>query len=241
MLLAFQLKAPLGAFGDAQANIRHTATAPRKSAIVGLLAAALGITRDQTAAFAALVQGLTLATAELKAPHLLLDYHTVQAPVAPTATAIDTTRADQVRRISNAERRGAYSGTMVTQRAYLQDGHWLVVLQGEPELLRRLKDALEQPSFTLYLGRKSCPLSAFTAPVLLDAETLEEAVTLWSEVVGVAVPEQVRLTWEPSLPTKTPAQTQALVRDNRRNLRYFHFAPRMRNEAVWQPKEGLCS
>lgn len=234
MFLVFQLRAPLGAFGNAQAEIRHTSTTPRKSAVMGMLAAALGLERSQTSEFAALSDSLALGTAELREPRLLVDYHTVQSPAPLSSTSYDQSRADQLRRVAAVSRtKAGYKGTIVTQRAYLQDGHWLIVLAGPIEMLNRVREALERPTFTLYLGRKSCPLSAFTAPLLTQATTLEAALENWATTAGVELPTAIPLTWEPAITTQTPAATQAPVTDHRRTLQYLHFAPRQRREGVW--------
>ena len=46
--LVFQLYAPLASWGEeASGEIRHSATVPTRSALLGLLAAALGIRRDE--------------------------------------------------------------------------------------------------------------------------------------------------------------------------------------------------
>lgn len=50
-------------------------------------------------------------------------------------------------------------GAMLTRREYLCDASFLVVLQGEPELIELLETKLRDPVWTLYLGRKSCPPS----------------------------------------------------------------------------------
>lgn len=53
----------------------------------------------------------------------------------------------------------AKSGAMLTRREYLCDASFLVALQGETSLIARLKEAIENPRWTLYLGRKCCPPS----------------------------------------------------------------------------------
>jgi len=237
MFLVFQLRAPLGAFGNAQADVRHTATTPRKSAILGLLAAALGLDRTETEAFARLARDLSVGTAELKEPHLLVDFHTVQSPVTVAKNSYDQSRADQLRRVRAASLDGSYKSTIVTRRSYLQDGHWLIALSGPAELLAALKAALEAPKFTLYLGRKSCPLSAFTAPLLVVGEALEDALAAWAADTKTALPASLALTWDAALQAKTAAMTETLVTDQRQTLQYPHFAPRSRREGVWNRQD----
>lgn len=239
MFLVFQLRAPLGAFGNAQAEVRHTSMVPRRSAVLGLLAAALGLDRSQAAEFADLSGHVAIATAELREPHLLMDFHTVQAPVALSSVALDRSRADQLRRVAAACRDGSYCSTIVTQRAYLQDGHWLIAVTADSEeRLNQLHDALEHPRFALYLGRKSCPLSAFTAPLVVNAQSAEDACEAWAEHAKVKLPECVAMTWEPAVPVRTLAATQVSVTDQRHTLQYPHFSPRIRREGNWIRQES---
>jgi 5-methylcytosine-specific restriction endonuclease McrA len=51
------------------------------------------------------------------------------------------------------------SGAMLTRREYLADASFLVALQGDPELVRDLHQAVLHPAWPMYLGRKSCPPS----------------------------------------------------------------------------------
>lgn len=239
MFLVFQLRAPLGAFGNAQAEVRHTSMTPRRSAVLGLLAAALGLDRSQAQEFSDLSDHVVIATAELREPHLLMDFHTVQSPVALSSVTIDRSRADQLRRVAAACRDGSYRGTIVTQRAYLQDGHWLIAVWADAEeRLRRLCDALEHPQFALYLGRKSCPLSAFTVPLVVNAAAAEDAYEVWAEHAKVKLPELIAMTWEPTVPVRIPAATQVSVTDQRQTLQYPHFSPRVRREGNWIRQES---
>jgi hypothetical protein len=59
---------------------------------------------------------------------------------------------------------------------YLADASFLVALQGLPDTIRRCADALQDPKWPIYLGRKSCPPSM---PVLIrthDYEDLKSAL-----------------------------------------------------------------
>jgi 5-methylcytosine-specific restriction endonuclease McrA len=50
-------------------------------------------------------------------------------------------------------------GAMLTRREYLADASFLVALQGDPELVRALHQAVSRPCWPMYLGRKCCPPS----------------------------------------------------------------------------------
>lgn len=128
--LLLRLAAPLQAWGsDSKFETRKTDREPTKSGVVGLLAAALGLRRDDTEGLARL-NGLRFAVRADQEGSLLVDFH--------TAKSRDT--------------------SYVTYRHYLQDAVFLAGLESEDEaLLRELEAALRHPVYPLYLGRRSCP------------------------------------------------------------------------------------
>lgn len=128
--LLLRLAAPLQSWGsDSKFETRKTDREPTKSGVVGLLAAALGLRRDDTEGLARL-NGLRFAVRADQEGSLLVDFH--------TAKSRDT--------------------SYVTYRHYLQDAVFLAGLESEDEaLLRELEVALRHPVYPLYLGRRSCP------------------------------------------------------------------------------------
>ena len=48
-------------------------------------------------------------------------------------------------------------GALLTRREYLCDASFLVALQGNPDLVEGLEEAVRAPRWTPYLGRKCCP------------------------------------------------------------------------------------
>ena len=128
--LLLRLAAPLQAWGsDSKFETRKTDREPTKSGVVGLLAAALGLRRDDTEGLARL-NGLRFAVRADQEGSLLVDFH--------TAKSRDT--------------------SYVTYRHYLQDAVFLAGLEsGDEALLRELEAALRHPVYPLYLGRRSCP------------------------------------------------------------------------------------
>jgi CRISPR-associated Cas5-like protein len=79
--LVFQLQAPLASWGDtAVGEYRGSYEYPGESALLGLLAAALGIRREDDSALAGLRQGYGFAVGVQDAGTLLRDYHTAQVP-----------------------------------------------------------------------------------------------------------------------------------------------------------------
>ncbi|WP_227284942.1 type I-E CRISPR-associated protein Cas5/CasD [Boseongicola sp. H5] len=166
--LVFTLSATLGAMGDLAGHERRGSLGwPGRSAVLGLCAAALGIRREDTAGLAAL-DPLRMAVAIFDEGTPLRDYHTVQT--VPTAAA---KRPDS--RPAALREAGRRVNTTITLRDYRQGPLFGVALWGAE--LEPLCAALKRPVFTLYLGRKSCPLSAPLVPGLVEAEGPEAALS----------------------------------------------------------------
>lgn len=129
-VLLLRLSAPLQAWGteNSKFEIRKTGREPSKSGIVGLLAAALGIRRNEPEKLREL-NALRIGVRIDRAGKLLRDFH-----------------------MAHAEKT-----SYLTERYYLSDAVFLVGLEGERELLERIEFALSHPVFPLFLGRRSCP------------------------------------------------------------------------------------
>jgi CRISPR system Cascade subunit CasD len=182
--LVFQLYGPLVSWGEqAVGEARHSATHPSRSAVLGLLAAALGIKRPDTV-------GKPEEREYLERQHLLLadsigvgvkvdsagivlkDYHTTQVPPQNKKARHLFTRRDELR----AEK----LGTILSSREYRQDALYIAALwlKGEGGFcsLQDLKDALQRPFFTLYFGRKSCPPALPLNPIIVEADSLKSVL-----------------------------------------------------------------
>ena len=99
--------------------------------MIGLLAAALGLRRDEHEALLRLT-GLRFGVRVEREGQLLVDYHTAKTQDEKTS--------------------------YVTYRHYLQDAVFLAGIESEDAaLLQQLQQALLHPAFPLYLGRRCCP------------------------------------------------------------------------------------
>lgn len=129
-VLMLRLAAPMQSWGtDSKFEVRKTNREPTKSGVVGLLAAALGARRDQTEVLHRLNR-LRIAVRVDREGVLLRDFHTAKSEKT----------------------------SYVTRRYYLSDAVFLVGLEDEDEdYLRSLEQALRNPAFPLFLGRRSCP------------------------------------------------------------------------------------
>lgn len=175
--LVFQLYSPLASWGqEAVGEVRHTGTVPGRSALLGLIAAALGIDRDDELRLNALNQHYHFAIhARASQPRWLRDFHTVQVPRENKKYRYFTRREELTLAPDEV-------GTLISQREYRCDDYWHIAVSHTPEApysLDELRQALQQPHFPLYLGRKSCPLALPLAPRVLSGnlrQILNQAV-----------------------------------------------------------------
>lgn len=121
-------------------DIRDTEVAPSKSGVLGLVCAALGRRReDDIGDLAKLRLGVRLD----KEGILKRDYHTAQNVIRADASGTQP--------------------TALSERYYLADAVFLVGLEAEsPDLLNEIDRALENPYWSLSLGRRAfapgCPI-----------------------------------------------------------------------------------
>lgn len=182
--LTFQLCASLGAMGEFAGHERRgSLTWPGRSALIGLMGAAMGVRRDGD--FSGL-DSLRMAVAVFAPGTVLRDYHTIET--VPSAAA----KHPQSRPEALAEARRKRKGnTTITMRDYRCDPVFGVAVWGDG--LRAVHDALRHPVFPLYLGRKSCPLAAPVDPALTAAETPEQALT--GLRLPTWLPAEARVAW----------------------------------------------
>jgi CRISPR system Cascade subunit CasD len=169
--LVFQLYGAMAAWGDiAVGEHRPSLGHPGKSAIIGLLAAALGIERSDDAKHQQLTESYQIAVCVQASGELLRDYHTIQVPGGKRtyATRRDELLTDKLN-----------LNTILSQRDYRTDAVYQVAVWSKnknlPFSLESLQQHLQQPVFTLYLGRKSCPVSLPLQPKILKGFTLQQA------------------------------------------------------------------
>lgn len=163
--LLFRLYGPMASWGEiAVGETRHTASYPSKSAIIGLMAAALGIKRDETEKQLKMQEGYAVAVEVYSPGTLLRDYHTAQVPDS-VGNFTYRTRRDEL--ILGKDR----LGTILSSREYRSDALSLVAIRAFPSAqydLRMIKGHLAKPRLHLYLGRKSCPLAAPMNPIISE-------------------------------------------------------------------------
>ncbi|PWE32211.1 type I-E CRISPR-associated protein Cas5/CasD [Maritimibacter sp. 55A14] len=166
--LVFTLSATIGAMGDLAGHERRGSHLwPGRSAVTGLLGAALGLRREDD--FSDLDElGLAVAPFVSGSEHVVRDYHTVET--VPSAKARHPNSRPEALRMA-----GRTTNTTITLRDYRTGLLFGVALWGGGKL-EHLRAALEEPVFALYFGRKSCPLSAPVAPRLISERSPEAAL-----------------------------------------------------------------
>jgi CRISPR system Cascade subunit CasD len=174
--LVFPIYAPMASWGDvAVGEYRPTHGYPSRSAVLGMLAAALGVTREDEAAHAQLADDLGMAVAVYSEGSLLRDYHTAQSTSASDLKKRPhRTRSDELA-VAKEDLH-----TILSTRDYRQDAFSLVLLYHRSDApqwtLDELAAAIEHPCFALFAGRKACPLALPLAPVIVEADTLMTAL-----------------------------------------------------------------
>lgn len=126
--LLLHLVAPMQSYGmRSKFDRRTTENVPTKSAVIGMIAAAFGWSRDHD---------LTILT-----DHLRFGIRVDQSGLVD----------DDFQTVHGEK------SSYVTYREYIHDAKFTVGLEGEEALLRDVQTALEQPYYPLFLGRRSCP------------------------------------------------------------------------------------
>jgi len=243
--LIFRLYGSMASWGDiAVGAIRPTSDHPSKSAIMGLIAAAMGIRRDEEERQRELAEGYLMAV-RIDAPGLLLrDYHTIQVPPAGKGKKKYqfSTRKDELAVPDNE------LSTILSSRDYRCDAVYTICLWGRtlspPYPVATIKTRLENPAFVLYLGRKSCPLALPVHAQIINAKTLAEALR------SVRFPDHLfisRLTprkdiqifWEGDETNGFEEDYTAIRRDDPSSRKRWQFMDREEHYAlIKQPRGG---
>ncbi|WP_432066267.1 type I-E CRISPR-associated protein Cas5/CasD [Streptomyces sp. C10-9-1] len=153
-VLTLRLAGPLQSWGaSARFARRTTESAPTKSGVVGMLAAAAGIERgddDRLAPLAALRFGVRIDQPGTRVRDFQTAHHGVTGKPMP-----------------------------LSERFYLADAVFVAALEGDRPLLADLHAALRTPVYAPFLGRRSCPPAL---PVELDLHDAGSLMDVLREV-----------------------------------------------------------
>jgi CRISPR system Cascade subunit CasD len=141
-------------------NRRTSASWPVKSGVIGMLCAALGIERDDEAGIARLADlSMTVYTLQ-NSGQRLTDYHTVGGGYDPK-----THRQNMSNKAG-----GGTPDTVLTDREYLLDCKFGILLSGAEETIAQCSTAIQNPKWGIWFGRKCCLPAARIFEGLFDTE-----------------------------------------------------------------------
>ncbi len=186
--LLLRLAGPMQSWGTtSRFDQRDTGKEPSKSGVIGLLAAALGIDRENWTGLEPLTH-LSMGVRHDRPGVPKRDYQTAGCAAADT--------------IIKADGKQAKGGGVVSQRFYLADACFLVGLESQNvALLEKIHAALQNPFWTLALGRKSYvpSESVCMADGLQDAPLLD-VLARWPWIASQrkweVLPEKVLISYE---------------------------------------------
>lgn len=168
--LFLRLSGPMQSWGErARWSVRDTAPEPTKSGVVGLLACALGWNAD--ADLRVLSESIRIGIRCDRPGTRFVDYHTVGGGYdEPMLLMAD----GKPKYIPNTNPKLPH--TEPTHRAYLCDASFFVAIQSDDETIAQLVEAVQDPVWIFFLGRKSCPPSEPVFAGIGDFVTLEDAL-----------------------------------------------------------------
>lgn len=187
--LIMQLDGVLQAWGEhTYEDFRPTAGFPTRSGLLGLLAACLGIDREDVKAQAALNASLWFSVrAEDRSENAraikITDFHTVL-----DARKVDIRKSNEY--------------PVVSRREYLCDARFSVAVELAEQAvysLDQIEAALKRPVYTPVLGRRSCALSQPLFAAHVEAENALVALQSWRPCRGRIYSDSPALTCDREL------------------------------------------
>ncbi|EQB4818875.1 TPA: type I-E CRISPR-associated protein Cas5/CasD [Citrobacter amalonaticus] len=241
--LVFQLHGPMASWGvEAPGEVRHTQAWPTRSALLGLLAAAVGIHRDDEPRLTTFNRHYEFLLCASECPRWARDYHTVQVP-KEARNARYFSRRDELRHPE-------LLSALISRRDYYSDAWWMVAVAATPEApysLAQLQMALKSPVFTLYLGRKSHSLALPMAPLLLQGnagDVLNEAWRQYQErfrALRISLPKLQPTCWWEGEHEGMVANKILRCRDIPLSRQQWLFGERTLNQGPLSLKEEMCT
>jgi CRISPR system Cascade subunit CasD len=240
--LVFRLYGPLCSWGDiAVGEERSSQPHPGKSAVLGLVAACLGIRRREEQRLLDLEAGLGLAVAVQSRGRALTDFHTAQVPPARRnrKPLVCATRREEILALTPDD------DAILSRRQYRVDALYLACLwrrgQAAPAL-EEIGAALEQPALIPYLGRKCCPTALPFQPRIVEATDLSAALSQSRQTCkdgqwcgGIPQRGAIEVFWEvcrDQPETGLAARETYTRRDALVSRRRWHYQPRQEARGV---------
>lgn len=183
--LLLWLEAPLQSWGfDSMFGRRDTLKFPTRSGVLGLLCAALGYSGEQKEFLAQMSSKQQLVVSYLRNDEkkqtitpepLLMDFQMVGSGYDDS----DPWQSLLIPKTSEGKK-AVGGGSKMTYRYYLQDARFAVVLECSQAESTLFSEALQNPMYDLFLGRKNCVPTEFIYQGVFDSENvaLEQATEI---------------------------------------------------------------
>ena len=237
--LMFRLYGPMASWGDiAVGEYRPSFAHPSKSAVLGILAAAVGLRREEENKSQKFTSSYGFAVQVHAAGTLLHDYHTIQVPPKQRGVKHATRRSELL---------SSQLSTILSSRDYRCDAFYTIAIwnfvEHPPYSLSQIASSLACPVFTLSLGRKSCPPALSMQAHTIKAENLKQAflnANFSDEGIPPGLPKSGHIAtyWEGS-DSGFESEHVIIRRDNSTSRRRWQFADREEQYASVVPvKEG---
>lgn len=189
--ISFYLDAPMQSWGtSSKFQYRETGAFPSKSAVIGLVAAALGIDKnrpDETAQLAPICN-LRFTAVKLPKPHPVnrfTDFHTVGGGYTPKDGRDSTSWEAMMcnhKASGGIKKTSGSPDTVITRRSYLTDAAFAAILEGNDEaLLKKIQLALLDPVWGIWFGRKTCLPATPLTPTI--ANSPQEALDALLQII----------------------------------------------------------
>ena len=131
---------------------RETKSVPTQRAVIGMIAAAEGILRDDVEALENLKNKLIESTGTISTK--LTDFQTVR----PVENSKLSKLAGVCKEKPFLTASGSHKEALpLFEKEYITNGNFTVYVAGEENEIMKAAEALQRPVFPVYLGRKCCP------------------------------------------------------------------------------------
>ncbi len=191
-VLLLRLAGPLQSWGaDSRFQTRSTRREPTKSGVLGLLAAAKGIRRTDS----------------------IEDLLTLRFGVRTDQPGTVVRDFQTAHDWAHPDRKGEAPAMPLSNRFYLSDAVFIAGVEGDRSLLEGLDEAIRDPEFPLYLGRRSCPATGRITLGIVDDDLVP---ALKNESWHASLWHQRRLPKSVALPIAVdaaPGQLGDTIRD----------------------------
>jgi len=173
-----RLRAPWMSWGLVSRNLdRGTEQFPTKSAVIGLVANALGYDRyDEITELNNMQFGVGQIIHMSYTPTMTVDYQTVGGGYDWWDSLIVQEPGKKIQHFSDDR-----EIVGIRTKAYLQDADFLAVLIGETNMVKHIAKGIENPKRPLFLGRRSCPPSKPVFIDIIETPSLQDALQSWNE------------------------------------------------------------